>query len=192
MTLHVQFVTMGMMCLGGVSLGTLFDLYRVLAGQLKVAPWLKAILDLLYWFIGTIVVFLLLYESNWGEIRPFIFLGLGIGICLYFLLFSGLVVRLIRFCIRVIVAAVRIGRRMIELFIIAPVRWLYRLLIVLIGFLTATAIFLYKIMVQLLLPLWKFVLWLTKPLVSRLRFPVPAWMKAPARRVVGWFRRFFP
>ncbi|MCZ8517578.1 spore cortex biosynthesis protein YabQ [Paenibacillus filicis] len=191
MTLHTQFVTLGMMFAGGLALGVLFDLYRVLSGQLKLPSWLKAVCDLLYWFIGTLVVFKLLYESNRGEVRPFIFLGLGMGIIVYFLLFSRPVVRVIVFMIRVVLTTLWIGKRMIEIFIITPIIWTYRLLMIFLGFLTATAIFLYKIVLQLLYPVWKLLKWLIRPLIARLRLAVPAWVKRTGQSIAAWFRRLF-
>lgn len=191
MTLQIQFVTMGMMYAGGLALGGLFDVYRVLSGQLKVPLWLKAVLDLLYWFVGTIVVFKLLYESNWGEVRFFIFIGLIIGILFYFWLFSRPVIRVIEFTIRAVLTTIRIGKRMIELFIITPAVWLYRLIVIILGFLLATAIFLYKIMLQLCYPLWRVLLWMLRPLGRWIRIPVPAWVKKTGQSIAAWVRRLF-
>lgn len=180
-----------MMCAGGLSLGGLFDVYRVLSGQLKAPAWLKAVLDLAYWFIGTLIVFKLLYESNWGEVRPFIFLGLGIGIIIYFLLFSRTVIRVIKFTIRVVVATARIVRSMFMLLVVKPLIGLYRLTVIILGFLLATAIFLYKIMLQLVYPVWKMLLWLFRPLGRWIRFPLPAWVKTTGQSVANFVRRFF-
>ncbi|AEI46077.1 spore cortex biosynthesis protein YabQ [Paenibacillus mucilaginosus] len=193
MTLSVQFLTMGMMYAGGLALGGLYDLYRVLSGQLKVPSWLRAALDLLYWFIGTLVVFALLYRSNWGEVRPFIFLGLAIGILFYFLVFSRPVIRVIVFTIRAVVTAARIGRRMIDLFIIRPAIGLYRLVLIILGFLLATAIFIYKIVLQLLYPAWRLLLWLFRPLGRwmRLHVAVPAGMKTIGQKLKALFRKLF-
>lgn len=192
MTLQIQFVTLGMMSAGGLALGVLFDLYRVLAGQLKVPSWLKAVLDLLYWFIGTLIVFGLLYESNWGEVRPFIFLGLGIGIIFYFLVFSRTVIWVIRFIIRIVLAAIRICKRLIWLFIIQPGIGLYRLLIIFLGFLLAVAIFLYKTVIQLCYPVWKLLLWLMRPLGRRIRARIflPSWMKRMMTTIAAWLKKF--
>lgn len=191
MTLHVQFVTLGMMCFGGLSLGTMFDLYRVLAGQLKAPSWLKSLLDLLYWFIGTIVVFLLLYESNWGEIRPFIFLGLGIGICLYFLLFSRYIVRFILILIKVTKAVCHFIVKMVKLLIIKPAIGMYRVVVIILGFLAATAVFLYKIVIQLIKPVWKIMLWLGRRIgsVLRIRMPKLTGLHAAWTRILSWFKR---
>jgi spore cortex biosynthesis protein YabQ len=190
-TLHVQFFTLGMMCAGGLSLGGLFDVYRVLAGQLKMPGWVKSVLDLVYWFAGTLLVFALLYESNWGEVRPFIFLGLGIGIVLYFLLFSRSVIWVIRFIIRVVVGTVNLIRRMIVLLVIKPVVALYRVFLIIFGFLLATAMFLYRIVIQLCHPVWKLLVWLLRPLSKWMRFPIPVWMKKTGQSVANFVRRFF-
>lgn len=191
MTLQTQFTTLAMMFAGGLALGTLFDLYRVLSGRLKLPSWLKALCDLLYWLIGTVVVFKLLYESNWGEVRPFIFLGLGIGVCFYFLVFSPTVIRLIRFMIRVVLTCFRIGKRMVELFVVKPAVLLYRIGIIFFGFLLAAAIFLYKIVLQLCYPVWKLLLWLIRPMASLARRTIPAWMKNTGQSIAAFFRRLF-
>ncbi|MEK8133011.1 spore cortex biosynthesis protein YabQ [Paenibacillus filicis] len=191
MTLNVQFLTLGMMCAGGLSLGGLFDVYRVLAGQLKMPGWVKSVLDLVYWFAGTLLVFAMLYESNWGEVRPFIFLGLGIGIVLYFLLFSRPVIWVIRFIIRVVVGTALFIRRMVILLIIKPVVALYRVFVIILGFLLATAMFLYRIVIQLCHPVWKLLVWLLRPLGKWIRFPIPVWMQKTGQSVANLVRRFF-
>jgi spore cortex biosynthesis protein YabQ len=191
-TLDVQFLTLGTMFAGGLLLGTLFDLYRVLAGQLKVPLWLKAPLDLLYWLAGTILVFLLLYESNHGEVRPFVFLAIGIGICFYFGLLSRTVIRIILWLIRAVIAIYRFLLRMIDILIVTPVIWLYRVFVIFLGFLSALAIFLYKLMLQLLYPMWKLLLWLTKPIWRSLRsIPIPAWMKRTGQVLTAGWRWLF-
>ena len=70
---------MGMMLLGGLSLGGLFDLYRVLAGQLRAPRYAYYLLDIFFWCIGTLLIFKLLYMSNLGQVRMFIFIGFLLG-----------------------------------------------------------------------------------------------------------------
>lgn len=189
MTLHTQFVTMGMMLLGGLSLGGLFDLYRVLASQLKAPRYAYYLLDLVFWLIGTLLVFKLLYASNLGEVRMFIFFGILIGIAAYFLMFSRTVIQCILWMIRFVKALIRIGKRTIEIFIITPILWLYKVVILFLGFLLAIAIFLYKIMLQLLYPVWKLIIWLTMPLIRRIRFP--SWINNSGRALSSFIRRLF-
>jgi spore cortex biosynthesis protein YabQ len=188
-TLEVQFATMGMMMLGGLSLGGLYDLYRVLAGQLRAPRYAYYLLDLFFWLIGTLLVFKLLYESNLGQVRMFIFIGLFCGIAIYFMLFSRSVIRLIIWVISVVQAMVRIGKRMIELLIVKPVVFFYKVFVIFLGFLAALAIFVYKIMVQLIYPVCKLVLWFTKPL--RQRLVIPGWINKTAQRISSFIRRLF-
>lgn len=189
MTLHTQFVTMGMMLLGGLSLGGLFDLYRVLASQLKAPRYAYYLLDLVFWLIGTLLVFKLLYASNLGEVRMFIFLGILVGIAAYFLMFSRTVIQCILWMIRFVKALIRIGIRTVEIFVITPILWMYKVVILFLGFLLAIAIFLYKIMLQLLYPVWKLIVWLTLPLIRRIRFP--SWINNSGRALSSFIRRLF-
>ncbi|MCR8636116.1 spore cortex biosynthesis protein YabQ [Paenibacillus radicis (ex Xue et al. 2023)] len=189
MTLQTQFVTMGMMLLGGLSLGGLFDLYRVLASQLKAPRYAYYLLDLVFWLIGTLLVFKLLYASNLGQVRMFIFVGLLLGIAVYFMLFSRAVVQMILWMIRFVRALIRIGKRTIEILIIKPIVWMYRATIIILGFLLAIAIFLYKIMLQLLYPVWKLLWWLSKPLIRRIH--IPSWINKSGQVVSSFIRRLF-
>jgi spore cortex biosynthesis protein YabQ len=189
MTLQVQFATMGMMMLGGLSLGGLFDLYRVLASQLRAPRYAYYMLDLIFWIVGTLLIFKLLYEINWGQVRMFIFIGMLIGIAIYFLLFSGLVTQLIMMLIRFVEVLIRIGKSMIKIFVIIPFLWIFRTTVVFLGFLSAIAIFLYQVMLQLLYPLWKLLLWMTKPIVRRFR--IPAWINQTVQTIAGFFRWLF-
>ncbi|MCS7463195.1 spore cortex biosynthesis protein YabQ [Paenibacillus doosanensis] len=189
MTLQVQFVTMGMMLLGGLSLGGLFDLYRVLAGQLRAPRYAYYLLDIFFWCVGTLLVFKLLYMSNLGQVRMFIFIGLFIGVGVYFLLFSRTVIGIIKWMIRAVHATIRVGKTTIRLFIVIPAIWIYRTTVVFLGFLLAIAMFLYKVVLQLLYPIWRLLLWLLRPLIRWIRLPI--WVKKTAQWTAAWFRRFF-
>jgi spore cortex biosynthesis protein YabQ len=180
---------MGMMLLGGLSLGGLFDLYRVLASQLKAPRYSYYLLDLVFWLVGTWLVFKLLYISNLGQVRMFIFIGLLIGIGIYFLMLSRTVIQIILWMIRFVRALLRIGKRIIEIFIITPIIWMYRAVILFLGFLSAIAIFLYKIVLQLLYPVWKLLVWLTRPLIRWIR--IPLWVNKSGQAVSSFIRRLF-
>nr|WP_275984053.1 spore cortex biosynthesis protein YabQ [Paenibacillus hamazuiensis] len=187
--MEVQFVTLGMMFLGGLALGVLYDLYRVLSDRLNVPNWVLAILDIVYWLVGTVLVFRLLYASNHGQVRIFIFIGLVIGILFYFSFLSRMTIRFICFMIKVVQAAIRIGKRTIDIFIVTPILFLYRCVIILFGFLMALAIFLYKFVLQLLYPFWRLFAWLAKPLIRWVKSW--RWLQAVIRTLGAWWRRWF-
>ncbi|MDD2420762.1 MAG: spore cortex biosynthesis protein YabQ [Heliobacteriaceae bacterium] len=68
---------------GGLVLGTGFDLYRTLvrAGYRR---WWVSLADFCMWLFGAGIFFLLLLWGHWGEIRFYIFGGLGAGLFAYF------------------------------------------------------------------------------------------------------------
>ncbi|MBO9605916.1 MAG: spore cortex biosynthesis protein YabQ [Paenibacillaceae bacterium] len=158
MTLPVQFLSLGMMLGCGSALGIVFDIYRVLTGQLRIARWLIPFFDLVYWTAGTIGVFVALEYSNFGQVRIFVFLGLAIGVCFHFAFLSGPTVKLVLLAIRLVRAAFRLLLRILDVLIVTPILFVYKLFTIFIGFLAAVAIFLGKIVIQLTYPLWRLVI----------------------------------
>ncbi|OCT13255.1 spore cortex biosynthesis protein YabQ [Paenibacillus pectinilyticus] len=189
MTLHVQFHTIFMMFLSGVCIGAMFDIFRVLSGKLRLPRWTIPIVDSIYWIVATILVFKMLVYSNEGQVRIFIFLGMGIGICFYFAFLSPIIIRLTLIIIRIIVVIYGFLTKTVEIIIIKPIIGLYRLTVIILGFLLAVAIFLYKIVLQLLYPVWRLFLWMTKPVHKYL--VIPAWLKKLVGRIIALYRRLF-
>lgn len=178
-----------MMILSGIALGSMFDIFRVLSGKMRLPRWTIPLIDMVYWIVATILVFRLLIYSNEGQLRVFVFLGIGIGICFYFALLSIWVIRLTLLVISIVIALYRFFRRVVELFIIKPIIGLYRLTVIILGFLVAVAIFLYKIVLQLLYPVWRLLFWMTRPLHKY--FVMPAWFKKLTGKIVAIYRRLF-
>lgn len=191
MTLHVQFLTMGVMFASGTGMGILFDFYRILTGQLRVPRWAVAILDILYWILVTLLVFQMLYTSNQGQLRLFVFIGLFAGATFYWLFLRIGTVKAILFVFKVINWLLELGEKVIHIFIVKPIRWLYKCLLLLISFLAAFALFVYKIVLQLLYPV---VYLLSKPvkfLWRQIRWP--SWLAKGWQRVrelvLKWFAK---
>ncbi|AZR74597.1 hypothetical protein BBF96_15175 [Anoxybacter fermentans] len=72
------------MIAGGFAISILYDIYRWLWLAKYQRSWLKHVGDLIFSLLATIIVIGLLLYSNWGELRLYIFFGLGIGIFIYF------------------------------------------------------------------------------------------------------------
>lgn len=195
MTLNVQFLTMAAMMGCGAALGLFYDAYRVVSGEFRFPRWLTPPLDLIYWLIGTLAVFRVLYVSNGGEVRIYVFLALMIGVCFYFGLLSGAFVRVIRWTIRLVKRLVALLLRILDLLLVRPVLGLYRFIVWILGFLGVSSIFLFKFVIQLFYPLWRFVVWLVRPLGERLYAWTRAnqWLTPALRRlsqaVASWFKR---
>lgn len=104
----------------GILLGALFDCYRVLRGTFRPRAVMTWVTDLLYWLIATVIVFLALVVSNWGELRFYVFLGIVSGVILYYRLLSLYAIRLLLAIIRLIKGIVTLFKKAV-VFIIKPI-----------------------------------------------------------------------
>lgn len=68
----------------GLIVGIVFDFYRVLRQKARWRKWATGIADLLLCLFFTGLVFFLLLLSNWGEVRVYVFIGLALGLAVYF------------------------------------------------------------------------------------------------------------
>ncbi|UNC90710.1 spore cortex biosynthesis protein YabQ [Candidatus Contubernalis alkaliaceticus] len=99
MTVGNQFADLFfLICIGFIS-GFIFDFYHILKKYIRVTPWLRLILDFSLWLIITMITAFLLLLVNWGEVRLYIFLAMGGGLILYYVLFSPFVKRIYVFLI---------------------------------------------------------------------------------------------
>lgn len=88
--------------IGGVLIAFIYDLFRVKRRTIKTSGAVIYIEDFIYWILVAIVFFSVVYYSNEGEPRGFIFVGAGIGVVLYILLFSRFVVKTCLLLIKVV------------------------------------------------------------------------------------------
>jgi spore cortex biosynthesis protein YabQ len=77
--------------IGGMIIAFIYDAFRVKRKAIRTSAFIIYFEDLIYWFIVSIVMFAVVYYSNEGEIRGYIFIGTALGAILYFLLFSRVV-----------------------------------------------------------------------------------------------------
>jgi spore cortex biosynthesis protein YabQ len=146
MSLNHQFLTMALMIGCGLGLGIFFDIYRVLTVKFNLRRWVIAILDIAYGLIAAVSVFRVLYYSNYGQLRLFIFVALMLGIYLYYKWLSkGL--------IQLVLRIIHLVEKLWNVFIIRPIQLSYKILLIFFGFFKALTIFFYKLMLQLSYPL---------------------------------------
>jgi spore cortex biosynthesis protein YabQ len=165
MTLETQFWTLFLMICGGVVMGTIYDLFRLLHEQLKLPRWTIIPMDFIYWIVATILIFQMLYSSNQGQLRMYVFVGMVIGVLIYYFLLSKWVTKIFLFLFAIVRETYRIIIKIFDIFLVKPAILLYKLLVIIFRFLQLFAIFLYKIMVQLFYPLWKVLLWIKRRII---------------------------
>lgn len=72
----------------GVIIGLFFDVFRILRKSFKTPDFVTYIEDIIFWILTGLFLIYIIFKFNNGEIRSYIFIGLGIGILLYLLIFS--------------------------------------------------------------------------------------------------------
>lgn len=86
MSLLAQATLFGITMLTGMVLGLWLDLFRFInrRGRGRLFP----ILDLLFWAVTTCIIFVVLMNTNYLQLRMYVFIGLGLGILLYLKILS--------------------------------------------------------------------------------------------------------
>lgn len=69
---------------GGFLISALYDLYRRVWFKRHQRNWTKHLGDALFCLGSSTLIVSILFYSNWGELRSYVFLGLGLGMLLYF------------------------------------------------------------------------------------------------------------
>jgi spore cortex biosynthesis protein YabQ len=164
----MQWMTMAAMLLSGLGMGTVFDGYRVVSNELKFPRWWLPVLDVIYWMTAALVVFRVLYASNNGEVRAYVFIGLAIGIVIYYLLLSRVVIVVVKWLIGAVRKLISILLKCLEILVVKPILLLYKLGLVIFAFGSALTIFVLKIVLQLVRPFWKLFAWMVRPVTRPL------------------------
>ena len=76
----------------GISLGLMYDVFEGMRLAAKHKNWVIWIEDFAFWILAAFTTFCTLYRFNYGIIRGYFFLGAGIGVAIYKLVFSKIMV----------------------------------------------------------------------------------------------------
>jgi spore cortex biosynthesis protein YabQ len=150
-----QWTTIGWMIVCGVAMGTVFDFYRVASKRFRIPRWLLPVLDVAFWAAATLGVYSVLLDNNHGEVRMYVFLGLGIGVTGYFGLLSSWIMKLAGWIYDMGTQLVLLLAKSVRILLIIPFLWIVRLLakVLDIGFIVIAALLLWTF--RLLLRPWK-------------------------------------
>lgn len=82
----------------GILLGIIFDIFRISRRTIKTSDFITNLEDVLFGLIAGIIILISIFKFNNGELRLYIFIGLGIGIILNILFISKYFIK-INICI---------------------------------------------------------------------------------------------
>ncbi|WP_366923339.1 spore cortex biosynthesis protein YabQ [Metallumcola ferriviriculae] len=122
----------------GLAIAFAFDFYRALRAEFRPPRWIGHAGDFTFWVLATIIGYFALLKINWGEVRLYVLLGIGLGALVYYAVGSRTVFKLwlqiFDICRRIIFTSWRIA--------LFPFKILKRILKIPLGLLT---LLLYKL-----------------------------------------------
>lgn len=92
----------------GIIIGVLFDIFRVLRRNIKTADIITYIEDILFWVLTGILILYNIWYFNDGEIRIFMFLGIIMGILIYMLTLSNILIKVFSQIIKILKKLIKI------------------------------------------------------------------------------------
>lgn len=135
MTLSVQFITMIAMVLGGFYLGMVKDTYQRFTPYWKDRIIFTYFMEICFWLTQTVLLFYVLFRVNGGELRLYIFAACLLGFAIYQVIAANIYKKVLEQIIRVFTATYHFFERIIKAFIITPILWTVKLLLLLLLFL---------------------------------------------------------
>lgn len=107
-TADAQLVSLIVSVFAGLVIGLLFDLYRTINYYTRPPRAFLYFMDLLFWIITGIIVFIVLLNADFAMIRMYTFAGMALGVFIYVKVFSEYILRFYRGGIYVIVKFIRL------------------------------------------------------------------------------------
>ena len=92
----------------GITIGIIFDIFRVIRKSFKTPDLITFIEDLIFLIITSFLIIFSIIKLNGGEIRFYLFLGIFVGILIYFLTISNL-------CVIILSGFVRICKKIFKI-----------------------------------------------------------------------------
>lgn len=124
--------------LTGITVGILFDLFRVSRDAIHPGKIVGIIGDVFFWIIITVIIIFLLLVGNWGEPRLYVLIGVTVGALIYIKFLRRTVVRfLIRMVsvVRKILEILSIILRFVWITVSYPIIIVRKIIVVPIGYL---------------------------------------------------------
>lgn len=140
MTIEQQFTTIFLIIGSGFCIGILFDGFRVIKSKIKLSKWVVFFVDVNFGIFSALLIFIVLLWINYGQLRLIIFPIFFLGLWIYFLTTSKYFVKLWIIIFNILHQIWSFVLRVIQLLIIRPIIFLYKLVIIAITFLI-TALF---------------------------------------------------
>ena len=145
MNVGMHFNTLITMIASGVLVSMMFETYKLLFRPKTLSG--KMIVDTLFMLTQSCLVYYLLFITNGGVIRFYIFLAVLLGVSIYFALLQSFFIKFLMWLIGVINEVYRFLKRSVIALIYRPIFWLIQVLLTII---ISVILFLWKIILGIL------------------------------------------
>lgn len=92
----------------GMIIGIMFDIYRIVRGFNYLNRFITAVSDFLFWILAAVITFIFFLYTNNGDLRYYTFVGLILGLFIYFKLISRFFMNSLRLVIYYVLKFFRI------------------------------------------------------------------------------------
>lgn len=177
-SLNSQFYAFLVTILAGITIGILFDFYRVIRGMVRPKKVFTYLGDLTFWVISTLVVFFMLLIGNWGELRFYVWVGVLVGITVYLRYLSRYMLKVFGFLIYIINKTVAFFLKVLGIMwmiISYPFIIIRNIVIIPVGFLGTTCFRGFR--------------WINRLADRAIFSPVKIKLSAVKTRIKKWFKR---
>ena len=89
-----ELYTFFLFILTGMSIGILFDFFRIIRKNFKTKDFITYIHDFLFWIFAGVILLYSIFTFNNGELRGYIIIGILIGTLIHILIFSKLLMEI--------------------------------------------------------------------------------------------------
>lgn len=138
------------MVVSGIYLGVIRETFQRFSVMWERNRILVYVTEMMFWLLQTVIIFIVLYQVNYGDIRFYIFLAIGLGYSMYIVLIQSfykrvldILIKLLRFLTNLII---QIG----TIFVVRPVKWLMMIIISLLSFIWMIFVFLFNSLLNVL------------------------------------------
>jgi spore cortex biosynthesis protein YabQ len=107
--IDTQLMSLVISVFAGLAVGLLFDLYRTINYYIRPPKAFLYFADLAFWIITGVIVFIMLLSADFAQLRIYTFAGMGIGIFVYFKIFSEYVLKFYRALIYIVTKTFRVA-----------------------------------------------------------------------------------
>lgn len=117
------------MTLSGIYLGMALDTFRRFTPYWKGNIFLTYLMEICFWMMQAIIIFYVLFRVNSGEVRFYIIIAVALGFSMYQVFAANLYKRILERLIRIIASIYQFIKRVIEVLIVQPIKWLVMVII---------------------------------------------------------------